>query len=120
MHSAGRVDWLLDHGDSRVGRSSRLELVFEDNFSFFDGSKWTRITSYSPTNNSLQAYLPQQVTVADGNLVLLSENESAGGLPYRSGQVISRAARQYGRWEARAKLPRTSTGMWPAIWLLPN
>ena len=54
-----------------------------------------------------------------GNLVITSENIPSRGLPYRSGQVISTLERQYGRWEVRAQLP-TSTGMWPAIWLLPR
>ncbi len=93
-------------------------------FDEFDGSQvdtsiWDVISSTSPTNNSLQAYLPQQVTVAAGNLQITSVNQPFGGLAYRSGQVISKAHQQYGRWEVRARLP-TSRGMWPAIWLLPD
>ena len=93
-------------------------------FDEFDGdqvdqSLWDVIFSTSPTNNSRHAYLPEQVSVSNGNLVITSENQSFGGLPYRSGQVISKASQQYGRFEVRAKLP-TSKGMWPAIWLLPD
>ena len=95
------------------------ELVWNDDFNAFDSSKWDKITSYQPTNNSQHAYLPQQVTTSDGYLVILSENVPAGGLPYRSGQVISKTSQRLGRWEVSAKLP-TSAGMWPAIWLLPN
>ena len=95
------------------------DLVWEDDFNVFDGNTWIRETTYNPTNNSLHAYLPQQVTVSDGNLVITSENIPAGGLPYRSGLVKSRAAQQFGRWEVRGKLP-TTRGMWPAIWLLPD
>ena len=81
---------------------------------------WQVVSSTNPTNNSQHAYLPSQVTVSNGNLVITSENVPFGGLPYRSGQVISQAShrQQYGRWDVRAKLP-TSRGMWPAIWLLP-
>ncbi len=90
----------------------------------FDGTalntaRWTPVFSTNPTNNSLHAYLPSQVAVADGNLVITSTNQSYQGLPYRSGQVVSTSAQRLGRWEVRAKLP-TSRGMWPAIWLLPD
>lgn len=95
------------------------ELVWSDDFDTFDDTKWEKITSFQPTNNSLHAYLPQQVSVEDGKLVILSENVPAGGLPYRSGQVFSKSAQRLGRWEVRARLP-TTRGMWPAIWLLPD
>ncbi|MEQ8847321.1 family 16 glycosylhydrolase [Botrimarina sp.] len=94
-------------------------LVWEDGFNSLDGTKWQRVNSTQPTNNSLHAYLPQQVTVENGSLVLTSTDEPYAGLPYRSGQVISRSEQRFGRWEVSAKLP-TSRGMWPAIWLLPD
>jgi alpha-glucosidase len=94
-------------------------LVWSDDFDTFDETKWTRTDSDKPTNNSLHAYLPEQVTVRDGCLVIRSENAPARGLPYRSGQVVSKRADRLGRWEVRAKLPGTR-GMWPAIWLLPD
>ncbi len=93
-------------------------------FDEFDGtalntSRWRPVFSTDPTNNSQHAYLPSQVNVSNGNLVLTSTNQSYQGLPYRSGQVVSTQAQRLGRWEVRAKLP-TSRGMWPAIWLLPD
>lgn len=94
-------------------------LLWEDNFQGFDANRWEAVTTFDPTNNSQQAYLASQVSVENGNLVLTSENEPAGSLPYRSGLVKTRESQQYGRWEVRAKLPAT-TGMWPAIWLLPD
>jgi alpha-glucosidase len=94
-------------------------LVWQDDFDKLDESKWQRVRSFKPTNNSLQAYLPEQVTVADGKLVILSENKPAGDLAFRSGQVKSKRAQLRGRVEVRAKLPGTR-GMWPAIWLLPD
>ncbi len=97
------------------------KVVWSDDFDGdrIDTAKWRVITSTKPTNNSLHAYLPGQVSVAAGNLVITSLNHAFGKLPYRSGQVISKSEQQYGRWEVRAKLP-TSRGMWPAIWLLPD
>jgi beta-glucanase (GH16 family) len=93
--------------------------VWNDEFESLDESTWQRVNSIEPTNNSLHAYLPEQVAVANGALVLTSTDEPYQHLPYRSGQVISRAAQRFGRWEVRANLPSTQ-GMWPAIWLLPN
>ena len=97
------------------------EIAWYDEFegSSVDTSKWNIINTNQTTNNSLQDYLPGQVYLSSGNLVIKSENSPSRGLPYRSGQVISHAEQQYGRWEVRAKLPGTK-GMWPAIWLLPN
>lgn len=84
-----------------------------------DTTLWTPSNTNVPTNNSLQDYLPDLVTVSGGNLVITSENIPSRGLPYRSGLVTSTALQKYGRWDVRAKLP-TSMGMWPAIWLLAD
>lgn len=84
-----------------------------------DTSFWTAVFDTNPTNNSLHVYLPEQISVVDGNLVITSNNQPAWGQPYRSGQVSSKITQQYGRVEVRAKLPM-STGMWPAIWMLPD
>ncbi len=84
-----------------------------------DTSKWNVANTNVTTNNSLQDYLPSQVKTESGQLVITSENTASRGLPYRSGLVTSTALQKYGRWDIRAKLP-TSTGMWPAIWLLSD
>jgi len=94
-------------------------LVWEDTFDTFDGQKWTKIHSTQPTNHSQQAYLPQQVTIDDGKLVITATDTPFQNLPYRSGQIISKSEQRFGRWEIRASLP-TTQGMWPAIWLLPD
>src|SRR5690242_1082753 len=95
--------------------------IWNDEFdgATLDQSKWTAETVQNPHNNERQAYLPEQVTVSDGNMVITSTNQSSGNKQYRSGRVHSDWTRQYGRWEVRADLP-TSRGMWPAIWLLPD
>lgn len=95
------------------------KLAWEDDFDTLDEERWELVETAKTTNDSQQAYLPDQLSVADGKLVITAENKPAEGLPYRSGQVRSKSEQRFGRWEIRAKLP-TSQGMWPAIWLLPD
>ncbi|MEM9186248.1 MAG: family 16 glycosylhydrolase [Planctomycetota bacterium] len=95
------------------------KMVWSDDFDQLDEGRWTRVDTNIPTNNSRQDYLPEQVAVRDGKLVITATDSPSRGLPFRSGQVISKAEQRHGRWEVRAKLP-TSRGMWPAIWLLPD
>lgn len=114
--------WLMGAtGVGQVTTPSGYQLAWSDEFtgSTLNTSLWTAANTNVPTNNSLQDYLPQQLTVANGNLVITSVNTPSRGLPYRSGLVTSTAIQKFGRWEVRAKLP-TSTGMWPAIWLLAD
>jgi beta-glucanase (GH16 family) len=100
---------------------SGYDFAWSDDFSgdSLDLSKWTPSNTNVPTNNSQQDYLPEQVSVADGNLIITAENRPSRGLPYRSGLVTSTSIQKHGRWEVRARLPE-STGMWPAIWLLSD
>ncbi|MEM9353711.1 MAG: glycoside hydrolase family 16 protein [Planctomycetota bacterium] len=102
------------------------DLVWNDEFdgSSLDRSKWDPILWMTPENNEWQAYLPEQVSVSGGNLVLSAleatpQQKAQTGKPYVSGKVESTWTKQYGRWEVRAKLPGTR-GTWPAIWLLPD
>ena len=100
---------------------SGYQLNWFDNFNgvFLNQGLWSPQFNLNPTNNSLHAYLPENVSVADGNMVILSEDQPFGSFAYRSGQVISTMAHRFGRFEVRGKLP-TTQGMWPAIWLLPD
>ena len=84
-----------------------------------DPNKWEAIFSTSPTNNSLHAYLPNNVFVGGGQLTLLSTDQPFGQFDFRSGQIFSTTRHRFGRFEVRGRLP-TSRGMWPAIWLLPD
>ncbi len=106
-------------GDDDLPSPAGWRLVWSDSFEQLDTDRWNVVTSHEPTNNSQHAYLATQVAVKDGKLIITAEDAPAGELPYRSGQVISKESWRCGRWEVRAKLP-TSTGMWPAIWLLPD
>ncbi len=95
--------------------------VWSDEFdgTAVDLTKWQNEVWTAPHNNEQQAYVPSQATVADGFLTITATNQPFGGKQYRSARLESHYAKQYGRWEIRAKLPSTK-GTWPAIWLLPN
>ena len=110
-----------DRVEGQPAPRSGYEFAWADEFngSELDTSLWTAANTNVPTNNSLQDYLPEQVTVNGGNLVITSENLASRGLQYRSGLVQSNTLQKHGRWDIRAKLP-TSKGMWPAIWLLAD
>lgn len=120
----GIVATLSAFGQQSLGQPpvvSGFEIAWFDEFngSELDLSKWTPVFSINPTNSSLHAYLPDNVFVSNGNLIILSTDQPFGQFDFRSGQVISTALSRYGRFEIRADLP-TSRGMWPAIWLLPD
>nr|AIG55753.1 secreted protein [Thraustotheca clavata] len=112
--------------------SESWQLTFEDDFNSLDASRWSMANECSTANgcihnNEKQVYLRSQVYAENGNLVLeATDNEytspgNAGVRKYRSGKVDSAQsfAQQYGRFEARIKLP-VGVGMWPAFWLMPR
>lgn len=113
------VSGILPPAASTSATPPGWRLVWSDDFDALDEQKWQRRRSFQPTSNAKQAYLPEQVAVSDGMLVILSENQAADGLPYRSGQVISERAQRLGRWEVRAKIP-TGRGLRSTIRLLPE
>jgi beta-glucanase (GH16 family) len=103
------------------------DLTWSDEFSgaALDTVKWRawQPSTPGPYNEELQEYLPQQVAVTGGNLVITATNQpyssQYGNYAYRSGRVESNFGQRHGRFEIRADLPGTK-GTWPALWLLPN
>ncbi|MGB5981296.1 MAG: glycoside hydrolase family 16 protein [Nonlabens sp.] len=102
-------------------------LVFEDNF---DGSgapdptKWTYNIGTGQNgwgNNEQQYYTdrPENVIVEDGVLKIIARQENFQGSRYTSARILTQDLfeRDYGRYEARIKLP-FGQGIWPAFWLL--
>ncbi len=97
-------------------------LVWHDEF---DGPSLTTITDVSgwevanvrdSHNSEKQYYLGEQVATEDGLLRITATDEPLSGKPFRSGRITTWQEWSYGRFEARAKLPKTQ-GMWPAFWL---
>jgi len=118
------------------------ELVFNDEFNgaSLDSTHWHPCYWWDDdgctiiTNNELEWYQRDQVTVSDGLLTLRAEPgfvEATNGNDYEfvSGMVSTgrstfeldqppRFAFEYGFVEARVSVPE-GAGIWPAIWMLP-
>jgi beta-glucanase (GH16 family) len=120
------------------GSGSRV--VLDENFDggTLDESRWNTCHWWNDggctiaSNNELEWYRPEQVTVADGTLRLTAAPNryvASDGETYdfTSGMVTTgptpdddnaKVAITYGTVEARFKAP-AGRGLWPAIWLLP-
>ncbi len=115
-------------------------MVLDENFDggTLDTSRWNTCHWWDDggctiaSNDELEWYRPEQVTVADGTLRLTAapnRYEASDGETYEftSGMVTTgptpdddnaKVAITYGTVEARFKAP-AGRGLWPAIWLLP-
>jgi beta-glucanase (GH16 family) len=102
------------------------DLVWSDEFDGeeLDTAKWSpNIWPPRKVNDEDQAYTPRQknLRIENGNLVIEAHKEDYEGANYTSGRVHSDGKGDFlfGRFEARAKLPR-GKGTWAAIWMLPS
>jgi len=98
-------------------------LTDEFSGSSVDESKW-EIMHFDASwkNNEKECYVPNNVKVENGNLVLtaterLFRDWTCGNQAYFSGSIESKTYFLHGSFEVRAKLP-SGDGLWPAIWLL--
>ncbi len=91
-----------------------------------ESDKWTVQVGGHWANNEQQYYTnrPQNIHVANGNLVITAAAEEYSGADgvsrsYTSARIESnkKFSQKYGRFEARIKVPE-GQGMWPAFWLL--
>jgi beta-glucanase (GH16 family) len=112
------------------------KLTLEDNF---DGDKlndrnWTPGYTYKDIiNNELQAYVPENITVANGQCTIKVEHREAVNTDrtgrtgatqkFASGAFTSfdKFTQTYGYFEARIKMPHArGAAVWPAFWVLPD
>jgi beta-glucanase (GH16 family) len=108
------------------------KLVWSDEFnqpngSALDASKWVvEVGGQGWGNRELEYYTsrPENLFIRDGALVIEArrENFAIPGGPiqhYTSARLktAGRFSQQYGRFEARIKIP-SGQGMWPAFWML--
>jgi beta-glucanase (GH16 family) len=121
---------------TRVSAPPARELVWADEFDRIDPSNWTFETGGGGWGNSeLQYYtngnnatIQFDSTAGSNVLVIEARRENPGNYgcwygacTYTSTRMITRGKRsfQYGRIEARIRLPSTQ-GIWPAFWMLGN
>jgi len=99
-------------------------LVWQDEFDGpeIDRTKWTfDIGGHGWGNNEWQTYTerPENARIEDGMLVIEAREEQFVNRNYTSARMKTQGlhAWQYGRIEARMKLPY-GQGIWPAFWML--
>jgi beta-glucanase (GH16 family) len=128
---------LVDCGQSQTTTApsgSPWTLVWSDEFggsngSAPDSSKWTIETGGDGWgNHELEYYTnrPQNTQIQNGSLVITAFKETYTGKDgvtrnYTSGRMktAGKFEQQFGRFEARIKIPY-GQGMWPAFWMLGN
>jgi beta-glucanase (GH16 family) len=99
-------------------------LAWSDEFdgTTIDPANWTYdIGGNGWGNVELEYYTnrPENARLENGMLIIEARSEKYEGLPYTSARLKTQGLRefQYGRIEARMKLP-SGQGIWPAFWML--
>lgn len=115
----------LTNAPADENTSEISQLTDEFSGSAVDESKWNIMHfDASWKNGEKECYVPNNVKVENGNLVLTATERSfrdwtCGNQQYFSGSIESKTYFLHGTFEVRAKLP-SGDGLWPAIWLLGN
>jgi beta-glucanase (GH16 family) len=125
------VGWLLS-SLLIVTRASAAPVVWQDEFNqangtgpstavwSFDlgGGGWGNAELETYTDSRDNSFIADDVDATDGKaLVIRAIKTSTGGYTSARIKSVNRFAAQYGRVEARMKLPR-GRGLWPAFWML--
>lgn len=96
-------------------------LVWSDEFegSQVKSSEWDFQIGPNPSNNELQYYTSRSnnIYVSNGFLIIKALKETYGGMAYTSARISTKKSWQYGKIEARIKMP-FGQGIWPAFWML--
>ncbi|MEU8522929.1 family 16 glycosylhydrolase [Streptomyces sp. NPDC048577] len=124
------------HDAPPVPAARAAAVTFSDDFdgpagAAVDGSRWRLETGDNVNNHERQYYTSATTNAAldgQGHLVITARRENPadyacwyGRCEYTSARLntAGRFTAQYGRVEARMKVPR-GQGMWPAFWMLGN
>ncbi len=107
------------------GAPEGYKLVWSDEFNgtSLDEKAWNiEVSGTGGGNQELQFYRKENVSVADGNLVLTAKREEYQGKSFTSGRINSnqKTAFKHGIMQAKIKFPKTANGLWPAYWMMGN
>ncbi len=101
--------------------AQNYQLVWSDEFNGteLNTDDWAFETGPNPANNESQYYTsrPENCTLKEGMLVITGKKENYGGMSYTSARIKTKQNWEYGKFEARIKLPY-GKGIWPAFWML--
>jgi beta-glucanase (GH16 family) len=126
---------------SRTGLSETATVLLDESFDgdSLDTRVWNTCHWWGDegctisSNDELEWYRPEQVSVSNGSLRLTADQEPTRGsdgkdYEYRSGMVttgpansddnVGKVSWTYGTVEARVRVP-AGRGLWPALWMLP-
>ncbi len=127
------ANYEYDNQEDLLADGYTLKWSDEFNGNNIDLSKWSfQIGTKDPNggpdywgNQEKEYYTDENHVVKDGKLVITAKKETKEGMPYTSTRIRTKTddgetlfSTQYGRIEARMKLP-TEEGLWPAFWMLP-
>ncbi len=106
------------------GERPGWNLVWQDEFDgdTLDSQNWKfDLGANGWGNGELEEYTDKNVRVENGNLIIEARQEETARYGYSSARIKTQdlQAWQYGRVEARMKLPQ-GQGIWPAFWMLGN
>ena len=107
------------------GAPEGYSLVWQDEFNgtALNENIWNiEVSGSGGGNQELQYYRRENVSVANGNLVLTAKRENYQGKAFTSGRINSnqKAAFKHGIMQAKIKFPKTANGLWPAYWMMGN
>ncbi len=115
---------------SQVSIAQNWVLRWQDNFesgTLDEDNTWNvEVNGDGGGNGELQYYRRENITIEkyqDLNcLVLNAKKEAFSGKSATSGRLntLGKVYVQYGKIEARIKIPSTANGLWPAFWFLGN
>lgn len=116
-------------GDDDKSGEREWELTWEDDFegaagSLPDATKWNFDVGTDWGNQQLEYDTDRAENASldgNGHLAIVAREENFAGSRYTSARLTTagKFEQQYGRFEARMKLP-WGQGLWPAFWMLGN